>query len=115
MEAVETDINVILAGHRLWLADDSRGKRAEVVDATLNDTDFRPGPWDRAIFDRSTLIEADFSGCSLVGSSFIQTHMERCSLTSADLSESTLVDAHFDFAVGTGVMLCDAKLVRASF
>ena len=114
MEAVEVDISALLKAHHLWLVNGAHGKRAEVSGATLNDVDFRPGPWDRGIFDRSALIESNFTSCSLVGASFVQARLDRSSLTGADLSEANLTGAHLDYVVATGLMLCDATLSRAS-
>ena len=103
VDAAEIDIGAILKMHQHWLADKRLGKRAEFVDATLNDADFRPAggdsgsSWDGAVFDRSTMIEANFTGCSLVGASFSQSHLERASLTDSDLSGANLTEAHLDF------------------
>ena len=92
------ELNEIVASHGRWLADKSRGERADLCGADLSDADLSDADLCGADLSDAGLCGADLCGADLCG---------------ADLSDADLYGANLCDANLYGANLCDANLRRA--
>jgi uncharacterized protein YjbI with pentapeptide repeats len=88
------ELNEILRLHRLWLADDPEGKRADLSRADLSGADL----------SRANLCGADLSGADLSGANLSDANLFRANLSDANLSGAKLSGAKL-----SGANMSDAK------
>jgi hypothetical protein len=103
------EIKVILSQHALWLADYSKGARANLTRANLTRADLSGAYLSGANLTRANLTRANLSGANLTGAD-----LSGADLTGADLSGANLTGADLSGANLTGADLSGANLSWAN-
>ena len=103
------ELQVILAGHKEWLKDNTKGKRANLRDADLRGTDLSDANLRGANLKGANLSYADLSDANLRG-----VNLRGVNLSDADLSDANLRDANLRGVNLRGADLRDANLRDAN-
>ena len=98
----------ILAAHKLWLADEPNGRRANLRNANLIGADLRDADLSGANLRYADLSGADLSGADLSGANLRYADLSGADLSGADLSGANLRNANL-----IGADLRDADLSGA--
>jgi hypothetical protein len=98
------ELEIILADHAAWLADSSRGTRANLTRADLTG----------ANLTRANLTRADLSEANLTWANLSEANLTRADLTGANLTRADLTGANLSWAYLTGAYLSWAYLSRAN-
>ena len=110
MKMTQKELNVILAAHKEWALDSTKGKRADLRKANLR----------AANFSGANLREADLSGADLSGAYLGRANLRSANLSGANfsganLSRTCLRGANFSEANLSGADLVGADLLGANF
>jgi len=122
----EEELKEILANHKLWLKDESKGKRANLFDANLSGANLESANLSDANLERANLFGANLFGANLFGANLFganlesanlsDANLERANLSGANLFGANLFGANLDFSAfplwcGSKGIITDTKLV----
>ena len=98
------DIKAVLAAHAAWLADSSKGERANLSGANLSDANLIG-----ADLIGANLSGANLSDANLIGADLSDANLSGANLSGADLSGANLIGAYL-----SGAIMRDANLRGAN-
>ena len=109
------ELKEILDQHKLWLNDNTKGKRANLSFADLRGaylrfSNLRFSNLSGAYLRFADLRFADLSGANLSGACLSGANLSYANLSGADLSFADLIDADLRYANLSGANLSDANL-----
>ena len=93
------ELDTILRKHKLWLADEKDGERANLSRADLSGADLSWANLSWANLSWADLSGADLSGADLSRANLSWANLSRADLSRANLSRANLSRANLDFSV----------------
>ena len=110
----EEELNEIVASHGRWLADKSRGERADLYGADLRCADLHCANLRGANLRGANLCGANLRDANLRGADLCDANLHGADLRGADLRGADLRDANLRGANLRGANLCGADLRGAN-
>lgn len=104
------ELNMILSDHNLWLADKTKGKRANLSHADLRGADLSGADLSYADFSYADLRSTKMQEIKLQGADLSSSNLRYADLSHADLKCSNLQLADFRYSTLQGADLSDADL-----
>jgi hypothetical protein len=107
------ELKQVLADHKLWLADNTKGKRANLTRADLTEANLTRADLAWANLTEANLTEANLTEANLTEADLAEANLAGAGLTRADLAWANLTEADLAEANLTEANLTEANLTRA--
>ncbi len=113
MNYTSEQLKEILAKHAEWLADNSKGARANLSYADLSGANLKSANLDKADMSGANLSGANLSGANLRSANLIGANLSHANLHGANLSHANIdYSSGIPLWCGGADFKCEAKLIQ---